>query len=166
MEFDLVRTAAFAVQDKSLITINLAEHDATAKKMRAARDAANPAFAGKHPDGGPQEELRRLRHDLFNLTERAKSTEVYCNNQAGNVRLLEQQITDAIKQKKTYAANGNALAERNCEHTIARIEGEKAEAEKEFNRARKVSADAAFALKEWPHRLRLEELQKPLPDGK
>lgn len=142
-------------RDPDLFTIDLEKHEQNMKQMRAERDAANPPRSE-----GPAEELRKLRGELFKLTERAKSTEVYANNKAGEVKLLLSHIEEALKQKKKAADGGNLLAERNYEHTIARLENERADAEKEFKRAQRVSAQSARELKEWPHRERVEELQK------
>ena len=88
------------------------------------------------------------------------NTDINTNNKAGEVKLLEHNLTEAINKKKVAVASGNALAERNCERTIIRLEDEKLAAEKQFNRARRISAEAATALKEWPHRERVKELQK------
>lgn len=162
MEINDITRCAFMAPDPKIMTVDLDRVNDVAKKMREARDKDNPAFAGVHPDKTPQAELQRLRRELFNLTERAKSTETYCNNKAGEVKLLEQQITDALGHKKEAVSSGNALAERNWERTIQRLEGERDEAAKEFQRARKVSAEAANALKHWPHRERVAEVEKSL----
>ncbi|HKV79751.1 MAG TPA: hypothetical protein VJP02_16495 [Candidatus Sulfotelmatobacter sp.] len=156
MEYDITK-CVFMRPDPSLITIDLAKHEQTAKEMRAARDAANPPRSE-----GPAEELRKLRRDFFNLESRAKNTEIYCNNKAGEVKLLEQRLTDAIKEKRKAVEAGNDLAARNHEHAITRHEDEKAVAEKEFNRAQRVAAQAANELKHWPHGERVAELEKSL----
>jgi len=152
---DVTKAAFFAVTDPKLITINLAELETTAKKMREARDAANPPVSEP-----PKEELARLKNDLFNLTQHAKHTEVYANNCAGNVRLLEQRITDVINKKKLAVDAGNSLAERNHEHSIKQLEAEKVAAEKEFNRARRNAATSAAQLKDWGGHARVKELEK------
>lgn len=133
------------------------KHEAKAKERRAERDAANPPT----PEG-PAKELRRLRGELFNLEQHAKHSEVYTNEQAGQVKLLESNLAHALQQKKNAAVAGNLLAERNAEHTIKRHEHERDEAVQEFERARRVSAGAAVALKAWPHHERLKELQTSL----
>jgi hypothetical protein len=150
-----VTKMAFFAPDPKLITIDLAAHEKRMTQMRADRDAANPPRSE-----GPASELRNLRSELFKVEQCAMNTEINTNNKAGEVKLLEHQLTEAINKKKVAVANGNALAERHCEHSIARLESEKFEAEKLFNRARRVSAEAARALKEWPHRERIDELQK------
>lgn len=160
MEIKDVTRCAFMAPDPELMTVNFEELGRTQNERLAGRDAANPAFAGVHPDKTPSQELQRLRHDLFKLEQHAKHSEVYTNEQAGQVKLLESNLTHALQQKKNAAEAGNLLAERNAEHTIKRLERELVDAEKEFQRARKVSAGAAIVLKEWPHHKRIEELTK------
>jgi DNA helicase IV len=123
--------------------------------MREDRDKANPPIV--EPAG---RELARLRRERFALQENAKHAEIYTNELANRIRLCEKELTDAIRKKKAAAIVGNAMVERNHEHTITRLEREKAEAEREFNRARKVSVAAAAAVKEWSHHKRIEELQE------
>jgi len=143
--------------DPAHITINIEANEQRATEQRVARDAANP------PRQEPaQRELARLQSELFNLTSRAKNTEVYANNKAAEVRLLETRINDLLKLKKQASDGGNLVGERSYEHGAALLETEKAEAEAAFNRARKVSAGAANDLKAWPHHARLKELQKSL----
>ena len=97
---------------------------------------------------------------MFKLELNAKHSEIYTNEIAGQVKLLETNINDALKAKKQASTAGNLGAERNCEHNIQRLEREQTDLVKEFTRARKVSAGAAVVLKEWPHRERVEELSK------
>lgn len=130
-------------------------------KERHARDAKNAEMrATRKGDNLPVNELARLRSELFKLEQHAKHSEIYTNEIAGNVKLLEQNINTALKAKKQASAEGNLQSERNYEHAVTRFERELAEVEKEFQRARKVSAGAAIVLKEWPHHARVEELQK------
>jgi len=157
MEIKDITRCAFMAPDPKLITIDIAAHEERMKQMRAERDAANPP-----KQEGPQEELRKLRRELYNVTERAKSTETYCNNLAGNVKLLEERINTALKLKKVAADEGNLRGERTYEHAVQRLEDERNDAELQFQRARKVSAEAATALKEWPHRERVKELETSL----
>ena len=113
MSIDLTKTAAFAVTDQKLITIDIAQVERRTQEHIRTLNKANPPATEDSA-----KELQRLRRELFNLTERSKSTETYCNEQAGRVRLLEQQTTDAINRKKMAVAAGNALAERNAEAAI------------------------------------------------
>jgi len=152
---DVTKCAFFAVTDPKLLTVDFAQLDKKAAERREQMDTLNPPIVE-----GLAKELQRLRRELFSLQENAKHSEIYCNEQANRVRLIEQQITDAINRKKAAVNSGNALAERNFEHTIARLERERDEAEREFVHARKASAGAAATLKEWPHHARLEELKK------
>lgn len=157
MEVKDVTRCAFMAPDPKLITINLAEHEQRMTEHRAKMEELNP------PKIEPAEkELRRLRRELFVIEENAKHLEIYTNNIAGTVKLLDERINIALKEKKAYAANGNDLAERGCEHTIQRLERERAEAEKEFQRARRNSAAAAAHLRAFPHHERIAELTKSL----
>jgi hypothetical protein len=66
-----------------------------------------------------------------------------------------------LKWGKEYSSHlFHAL--RAGEYNINRLESERNEAEKVFQRARGVSAEAATALKNWPHRQRVAELEKSL----
>jgi hypothetical protein len=150
-----VTKMAFFAPDPKLITIDLAAHEKRMTQLRAERDAANPPRSE-----GPAEELRKLRNQFFCLTERAKSTETYCNNLAGNVKLLEERINETLKLKKAATDVGNLRGERTYENAIVRLEVERDEVDLQFNRARRVSAEAATALKEWPFRERVKELEK------
>src|SRR5579872_5929358 len=135
-----------------VFTINSEELDA---KLKQGREARQKLDAVNHVPEGPAKELARLRRELFCLTERAKSTETYCCNKAGEVKLLERRLTEAIKQKKVAVADGNERAERNCEHAIKQLEVELVDVEKECQRARRVSAGAAADLKQWSHYARV-----------
>ena len=157
MEIKDATRCAFMAPSKELMTVDFTQLAKDAQQMRAERDAANP------PKPEPaQKELARLRHELFCLEQRAASTETYCNNKADEVKLLDHQITEALKNKKAAGASGNLLAERHAERTIQRLEGERDGVVREFERARKVSAQAARELKEWPHHKRVEELSKEI----
>ncbi|MBZ5687218.1 MAG: hypothetical protein LAP86_19525 [Acidobacteriia bacterium] len=130
-------------------------------KERQALDVVNAAKrAARDGSDKPVNELARLRNELFKLELHAKHSEIYTNEIAGQVKLLETNINDALKAKKQASTAGNLGAERNCEHNIQRLEREQTDLVKEFTRARKVSAGAAVVLKEWPHRERVEELSK------
>src|SRR5262249_9294169 len=114
-----VTKMAFMAPDPKLITVDFNQIEVKAAERREHMEKLNPP----KPEG-PEAELRGLRNQLFCLTERAKSTETYTNNKAGEVRLLEQQLTTAIRQKKEAVATGNDLAERYCERAIQRCEKE------------------------------------------
>jgi hypothetical protein len=155
MKIDDITRCAFMTPDPELMKVDFNQLATNAAKMRAERDAANPL----KPEG-PAKELARLRHELFNLEQRAKHTEIYTNEQGSKVRLIESNLAHALGQKKIAEVQGNLLAARNAEHTAARIEYERDDVVREFERARRVSAGAAIVLKEWPHRNRIEELSK------
>lgn len=134
---------------------------AAGAKERTELNAINDAKrAARDGSDKPVNELARLRNELFKLELHAKHSEIYTNEIAGQVKLLETNINDALKAKKQASTAGNLGAERNCEHNIQRLEREQTDLVKEFTRARKVSAGAAVVLKEWPHRERVEELSK------
>ena len=158
---DITKTALFAVTDPKLITVDFAAIEANQKKVREARDKANP------PKPEPlQVEFNRLRRDLYNLESRAKNSEIHTNNLAGNVRLLEQRINEARKEKEKAAASGNALAESNYSAAIVRLTSECVDVTNDFNRARKAGAQAANDLKNWPFHDRLKELIKQIEKEK
>jgi hypothetical protein len=160
MTIDLTKTSAFAqATDPSLMVVDMEELAQKHKEHLAQRDKLNPKMAGEGPEP-PAAELRGLRNMLFCLTERKKSTETYTLNKGGELKLIEQNLNDAIARKKAATKAGNNLAERNHEHAIRSLEAELVEAKKEFGRARNVSAQAARDLKDFPHHVRIAELEK------
>lgn len=159
---DATKMAFFAVTDPKLITIDFAAHDKHATKIRAERDKANP------PKPEPaQQELNKLRHQLFSLQEEMKNTEIYANDKACDVELLEQRLAEALKKKKAYAEAGNLLAERSGEHTVRLLESELVDAKRELTFAKKRSVNATRALRAFDGHGRIAELkaqiEKPLP---
>jgi hypothetical protein len=150
-----VTKMSFFAPDPKLMTVDFNQLEKTQQQRREEMATLNPP----KPEGHAKE-LQRLRRELFNLSEGAKNNEIYRNNKAGEVRLFEQRLTDAIKQKKVAIANGNERGERNHEHAIKQRERDLADAEKEFQKAEQCSAQAARALKDWPHYARIEELEK------
>jgi hypothetical protein len=135
---------------------------ADSAKERQALDAKNAV----HRKDSPRAEYNKLRKELFDAQEWAKHAEIYANDKAGVVKLLEQRINDLIKQKK--AAVDNPLAERNCEHQIQLLETELLDAKAEFNRAKVQSGNAARGLKNFSGHQRIAELKAELerPIGK
>jgi hypothetical protein len=142
-------------------TSGLDEQLAKGAKERAELNAINDAKrAARDGSDKPENECAKLRRELYVLTERAKNTEIYTNNMAGEVKLLQQRIEEQLKLKKDAALAGNLRGERLYEDGVQRLERELVNVEKEFQRARRVSAGAAIALKDWPHRERVQELEK------
>ena len=140
--------------------IDIEKVEEAGKKMRAARDAANP------PKPEPaRAEYNRLRQQLFDAQRWAKDAEIYCNDQAGNVRLLEQRINDLLKKKKQAIAEGKLGDERICEHQLQLMETELIDAKQEFHRATRQSAQAARALKAFDDHERIAELKKQLDES-
>jgi hypothetical protein len=161
--FGAALKVALEKNPKLFDTSNLDEQLKQSANERAKLDAINDAARAKRTgEDKPVNEFNKLRRELYVLSERAKHTEGYCNNQAGEVKALEQRTTDAINQKKIFVASGNALAERFCEHQIRQLERELVDVKQEFQRARGVSAGAANDLKAWPHHERLKELQQEI----
>lgn len=158
---DSVAQCAFMAPDPKLMTVNFEELTARHKETIAKREKQNLPV----PEG-PAKELHRLRHELFNLTERAKHVKIYRDNQAGNVAALEQRTTDAINQKKLCITSGNVRAERNYEHTIKRLERELVDAEQELRRAERQNAQAVCALNAFDGHARIAELVKELETPK
>jgi hypothetical protein len=162
---DVTKMSFFAVTDPKLITVDFAQLGKTQQERRARLEKLNTP----KPEGTAKE-LQRLRGELFKLSEDVKNTEINCDNQAGNVKLFEQRITDAINQKKIFVASGNALAERFCEHQIKTLEVELADAQERLKRAEQYSAGSALALKAFDGHERIAELRlildTPLPEAK
>jgi hypothetical protein len=146
------------------------EFEARQKKMRAERDAANPARDSVHPDTIPRDEYNRLNQELFNLKQDAKAFETRADEAQGQIELIEQRINRALKLKKAAVDEGNLRGERTYEQAIQRMERELVEAQEEFTKARHCSAQAARNLKAFGGHGRMAELKKqleqPLPDAK
>ena len=153
MTTDVTKMAFMKAPDE-LMTVNFDDLAKRQKEIIAAREAQ------PQRQEGPAGQLQKLRRELFCLEQRAASTETYCNNKGDESRLAQQYLNDALAKKKAAVTKGNFSLERNLEHTINRLEGEFDIAEREFHRARKIAAQAARELKEWPHRERVAELEK------
>ena len=97
------RPQDFIITDETVRQI-----EATAKKMRAERDAAIP------PPGKAdlRKEYNQLRQKLFDLTQDANTYEQRAMDAAGNIRLLEQRFNEALKLKMAAAGEGNFRGER------------------------------------------------------
>jgi hypothetical protein len=96
---------------------------------------------------------------LFDLKQNAKCYEQRANDAAGNIRLIEQRINDAIKEKKTAAEVDNLRGERTYEQAIQRLEAELADAQEQFDKNKRWSGQAARALKSFDGHARIEELK-------
>jgi hypothetical protein len=121
----------------------------------AARDIAQPLKSQP-----ARVEYNQLRKELFASQEFAKNAEIYANGCACTVKLLEQRITELLKQKK--AAVDSPLAERNFENQIQLLETELLDAKTEFNRARHQSNNAGRGLKAFGGHERIAELKAEL----
>ena len=141
--------------DPDLMVVDFEDLAKRQAERLAARDIAQP------PKPQPaRAEYNQLRKELFAAQEWAKNAEIYCNDRAGTVKLLEQRITDLLKQKK--AAIDSPLAERNFENQIQLLETELLDAKTEFNRARHQSNYAARGLKAFGGHERIAELKLDL----
>jgi hypothetical protein len=107
------------VADPKILTVDMGAISKETAKRRAAMDKANP------PAPKPARvELNRLRSELFNLQQTATDCGIRVEQQAGNVKLLETQITEALKTKKEHEVAGNLLGARNYEHQVLRLEND------------------------------------------
>jgi hypothetical protein len=167
MEVKNIARCAFMAPDPQLMTVDFENINKHQKEHREFLDKAN---AAKAEPGSKQEELQKLRRQLFGLKQAVESTEVFENNKAGEVQLLEHRLNEALTKKKAAAHSGNLLAERRQEHNIQLLESELAEAKKEYNFAKQRSVHATRALRNFDGAARIVELQalleKPLPDAK
>ena len=127
---------------------------AASAKERAALNAKNDAARPSEP----RKEYNQLRKELFTAQEWAKNAEIYCNDRAGTVKLLEQRITDLLIKKK----GANPLEERNYEHQIQLLETELFDAKTELNRAALQSSRAGRGLKAFSGHARIAELKLEL----
>ena len=132
-------------------------------ELRAAREKTNPSKPVP-----AQVEYNRLNNQLFNLKQYAHATEVKVNNEAGNVRLYEDQLSTLLKGKKAYEAVGNLLAARNHEHQIQRVEADLANARDRLSTDMRYNSATARELRTWQteNEPRLAELKKELETPK
>jgi hypothetical protein len=139
--------------DQSAEAVNAAANKGTAfaHAVRKLNETAKPIELHK--------EYNRLRQDLFNFQEWAKHSEIYCNDKAGEVKLLETRVTDLIKQKK---AATNPILERRLEQALVTLETELADVKSEFKRAKTQSTNAARALKGFNGHEAIAALKKEL----
>jgi hypothetical protein len=141
---------------------DLMAFDGTAfEKQQAARRVAEQKANPIKPEPA-QQELNKLRGQLFALQQNAKAYEQRVNNLAGNVRLLESQLTTALKSKKEYENADNLLAARNHEHQIQRLENELVDEQEKLVTHRRYNQGAIRELRTWQteNTHRLLELKK------
>jgi hypothetical protein len=165
MEIKDVTHCAFMSPDPKLMTVDLAKVEAFGAQVRAVRDKANPAFAGKGIEPA-RAEYNQLRQKLFDLKQDAKCFEIRTNEAAGRIKLLEGRINEALKLKKAASEADNFRGERTYEHQVASLETELADAQEEFNKNKHWSGQAARALKAFDAHARIEELKAVLDSPK
>jgi chromosome segregation ATPase len=127
-------------------------------QQNASRRKAEEIVKPKEP---VKAEFNRLRSQLFNLQQAAKSTEQRVNNEACNVHVLEQRIASALKNKKEHEDVGNLLGARSYEHQIQHFEEELADTRDRLTKNQRSNAQAARELRTWQqeHGARLKKLQ-------
>lgn len=113
-------------------------------------------------------EYNRLRQQLFDLKQNAKCFESRANDAAGNIKLFEQRIDDLLKLKKAATAADNLRGVRFYEHGIQQLENELADANEDYAKNHRWSAQAARALKAFDGHGRIAELKALLdaPEAK
>lgn len=162
---DVTKMSFFAA-DPKLMTVDFDDLTRKHKQRIADREQHTP------PPGKEDlhKEYNQLRQTLFNLKQDAKCFEIRTNDAAGNVRLVEQRISDALKLKKAASAEGNLRGERSAEQAIQRLETELVNAQEAFTKNRNWNTQAARALKAFDGHARIEELRlaldAPLPEAK
>jgi chromosome segregation ATPase len=129
-------------KNPDLMTFDVEKHEATQKKRREAEAKANPSKVTPL-----QVELNKLRGELFNLQQNAKGTEQRVNNEAGNIKLLEKRVTEAIKSKKQYEDDGNLLGARTLERQIQELETELNDTRERLVKEQRYNAGAARELR-------------------
>ena len=140
--------------DEEKLSNQIAETSKAAQALHAKNDKAKAA------NSDTRKEYNQLRKDLFTAQEWAKNAEIYCNDQANNVKHFEGHITELLTQKK--AAVNNPMQERFLEHQIDLLETSLHDSKIEFNRAKHQSTNAAAALRNFPHHARIVELKLEL----
>jgi hypothetical protein len=134
----------------------------TTKQIRAKQDAEAPA-----PDKlDLRKEYNRLRQQLFDIQQNAKCYEIRTNEAAGQVHLIEQRITEALKNKKAAIEAHNLRGERMYEWQVTSLETELADAQVELSKNRRWSIEAGRALKNFPSHDRIAELKAMLEQHK
>jgi hypothetical protein len=166
MEVKNIAHCVFMAPDPKLLTIDIAqiERNQAARRAEAEKNTPPPSKADL------RKEYNQLRQRLFDCEQNAKAYEIRTNEAAGKVRLLEQRVNEAFKQKKAAAEAGNLRAEINYEHAIQTLESELLDAQDEFTKNKRYGLQAARALKEFNQHGRIAELkahlEKPLPVAK
>jgi hypothetical protein len=132
------------------------------EKQQAAHRVAEAKLNPPKPEPSVQQELNRLRGQLFSLEQNAKAYEQLVNNASGNVREFERRLTVMLKSKKEYEDAGNLLAARSYEHQIRGLETELADARDSLGKNRLYNKGAIRELRTWQqeHTARLLELRK------
>ena len=159
MEFNYAGMAFKANLDKNPDL--MAFDGATFEKLQAARRVAE-AKANPIKPVPAQQELNRLRGQLFALQQNTKAYESRVNNFAGTVKQLEFRITEALKAKKQYEDAGNLMGARSYEHAIQRMETELTDARELFIKEQGYNQLAIRTLRTWQteNTARLLELRK------
>jgi hypothetical protein len=144
-EIDLIKTAAFAVTDKSLITVDFAAIDKVQKETREARAKANPLKP--EPE---QVRKNRLKREHFSLKQEAHNAAVRLNEYGvPGVRLAQDKIDAALKARKIAADLGSLMEERRQEKLLQAAEEELLAAQARLEKFRNGNTRAVGLLKSW-----------------
>jgi hypothetical protein len=140
----------------TVMVVDFAQIETAQKERRATMEQLNP------PHSDHRKEYNQLKQKLFELKQDAKAYEIRTNEAAGQVRLVEQRINEALKLKKAAVADGNLRGERTYEHAIQSLEAELVDAQEQFEKNKRLNAQAARALKAFDGHARMAELKKQL----
>jgi len=141
---------AFTITDEGITKIEQGQ-----AARRAVEEAAKPKVS-------IEVELNKLRIQLFNLTQNAKSMEQRVNDEAGTVELLEKRITEAIKAKRHCEDAGNLVGARSYEREAQRLEEELVDARERLVKNQRYNVGTGRELRTWTteHGPRLKYLEK------
>lgn len=145
--------------DPDLMKVDFTAIEKQQVERRAADAKANPT----KPEPARQE-FNKLNNHLFNLKQNAKAYEQRVNNEAGTVRLLEDRLNTAIKEKKQLEDAGNLMGARTIENQIQGLENELADTRQRLVKEQRWNAGAARELRTWQQEngARLKELQQTI----
>ena len=157
--FGLAATAQIKARPQDFIVTDeiVVKVEQTAKKVREARDLANPPKPQNAYD-----EYRQLRGRLNQLERGVENSVIYFTNIEGNVAQLQQNLKDAEQRKNQALKVGNNRFEKNVDHTISRLKVDLADAQKELKAAKANKEGAAETLEAFDQHERIAELKEQL----
>jgi hypothetical protein len=142
--------------DQSEEAVNAAANKATkaAIELRALNDKSRKV--------DPRGDYNKLRHQLFTLRENVKNSDIYLADKSNSVKHFEERINSLLRMKKKADEEGALGQVRALDNQIVNLEGELADARKEFTRATKQSANAARALSSFDGYEKIKQLKAQL----